>query len=449
MLSVLFGTYITLCAAQVEIRFEGDVYQINRLKELRGTSIHWVDDGDGLKLSRSTSATRFNDSLISSLHYNVLRLPGGYLTRWFNWEKAAGDRYGADRNYGGKIEPVKSGLKEMKQFALKHSMKVMYTLTLSDPPEKIRRLIETWNELEPKGKLPIEWFELGNEDYDADSSVGAAQRYSDKAEPLISVIRQTAPNAKIGAIVANPIAPSWDTTVFNSLYNRVDFLIWHRYVPYTDYYEPDSYQKTIASFEQITKEAEYLRRMMKAKELPIYLTEYNLSFYGKDKKHQNVVLEPRYNLLLGNFVPFAYMNRVSGLVKFTLSSSGYHMFADINFIGNDTGQLSTSGIVSKYLNQWIEGQDSVAVSANVLTFSPWEFSVLKGKGPLGESCLIQNHTSKPLKIRFTGSGIRSCSSLSLFQHGATMWTERKKDRSITGEITVEPYSLNFFEMKNK
>lgn len=435
--------------AQIAIDLESISYRTNQLRLIRGTSLHWINDGDGLQLSKATEEFSANDSLVSSLGYNVLRIPGGYLTRWFDWEKAS-LRYEQQKNFDGKLEQVRTGLREMKLFARKHEMKVMYTLNINDSPAKIRELIETWNALEPKNGPSIDWFELGNENYDADSSTSAAQQYVHTVLPIIQTIRSVSPKSKIGAIIANPIAPAWDTTVYNALCNQIDFLVWHRYVPYVDYFAPNSYEATIESFATVEQELKYIRRMVKKVALPVYMTEYNLSYYSNEKVHQNVVLEPRYIFLLGNFVLLAYRNDIAGLVKHCLANAGYHTFADINFSEQTQGKISISGLISKELNRWMERQDSVAVVTFDSLYSPWEFSVLVGKNNDGVDLIIQNHTPHSVPILFHSSSKDSIVFVTeYFQHGDTMWTDRGKSFLFAKQFITRSNALTFVRIWTK
>jgi hypothetical protein len=339
---------------------------------------------------------------------------------------------------------MRTGLKEMKMFAHKHGMKVMYTLTITDSPKKLMRLIKTWNELPPKDGPSMSWFELGNENYDTDPSVIGAENYVQTVEPLIQVIRKESPESKIGVIFANPIATSWDTTVFLRLKDRIDLIMWHRYVPYSSYTDPNSYSATLMSFHNVENELRYLYRITDETKPPISLTEYNLSYYSSDKIHQNVVLEPKYNLLLGNFVTLAYRNHVSGLVKHCLANSKYHMFADINFAGKEKGLISVSGMVTREFNQWISAQDSVAVFVYEPQYSPWEFSILCGKSTKGWSFVIQNHTMYPVELKIVSPGENVTLAVkTLLQYDKTLWTDRINRMDVTQKFVSRPSSLMF------
>lgn len=431
-------------ASQIELDIQRLCLDSNFLKDVRGTSLHWSEDGDGLRLSESGTVMNYNDSLIQSLGYNVLRIPGGYLTRWFDWEDAVGENRKSQKDFQGNQQQVKAGLMEMKRFAYKHHMEVLYTLTITDPPEKLSRLIKVWNELPPKDGPVISWFELGNENYDTDPSVAGAEKYVRTVEPLIRVIRKESPASKIGIIVANPVVPSWDTTVFSRLKDRMDMIMWHRYVPYTSYTDPNSHPATISAFQEVENELRYLYRITDQTKPSVSLTEYNLSYYSTKKVHQNVVLEPKYNLLLGNFVTLAYRNHLSGMVKHCLANSKYHIFADINFAGKEKGLISISGMVSREFNRWISTQDSVAVFVHEPQYSPWEFSILCGKSPKGRSFVIQNHTAHPVEVKMLYSGLNVAVSVkTLVQHNKTLWTDRKDRMDLTKKIVAQPYSLMF------
>lgn len=442
---LFFFLPITLFA-QTVVKIDSITFFDNHLRTIRGTSLHWVEDGDGLKLSKSSKEFSINDSLVSSLGYNVLRIPGGYLTRWFDWEKATGTQYGSQNNFKGIVETVRTGLAEMKLFAGKQKMKVMYTLNINDSPEKIRKLIQAWNSLPPNNGPTIDWFELGNENYDTNSTQFAAIQYIKTVLPIIRAIRTESPNAKLGALIANPVAPAWDTTIYSMLHEKIDFLVWHRYVPYTDYTISNSYQTTIASFSTVENELQYIYRLMTKRKLPIYLTEYNLSYYTSEKVHQNVVLETRFIFLLGNFTTLALRNHVDGMVKHSLANSGYHMFADINFSEKDSGKISISGMVSQLLNNWLMEQDSIAV-IELKNQSIWERSILVGKNAKQVEIIVQNNTSKEYSVSVQSKlDITLIDFISYYQHGKEMWTDRNKSSQRISNLKIYPYSVSKFTL---
>lgn len=363
-------------------------------------------------MSHTVQHQNANDSLVRSFHYNVLRIPGAWLARFFDWRSAAGKAYSTQRNYAGKPESVKTGLKELKQFAHKNSFRVMYTVNIDDPPEQMAELITTWNAFPPVSRVPIEWIELGNELYDEDPTSAEALAYVRKVRPIIRALRRADPTVKIGAIYANPVNPAWDTTVFTSLRTEVDFFIWHRYGPYSDYTEPNSFDASVRGFEQIDRDLHQLQSMMSGSALPLLLTEYNLSFYGAGKKHQSMPMEPRYYFLTANFFSAAFRNNVQGLVKHQLANAGWHVFADIDFMGKPFGVNSIRGLVYCQLNLWIDRQDSLSLQT-VAGYTPWECSYFIGKNEHGVDFLFQNHTSDTVYLSSTfGKGLTVRSSLS-------------------------------------
>jgi hypothetical protein len=421
-------------------------YKANKLKDTNGTGINWVYDGDGLRLSRENSQFDRTDSLVSSLGYSLLRIPGGYLTRHYDWTKAVGVARGQDRDYAGKLQEVKAGLPEMKFFAAKHGMRIMYTLNINDSPQKSVDLLKQWNELPPTGKTPIEYIELGNEVYDMNPTAPRAQDYSRQVLPLIKAIKGFDPKIKIGALVSNPQNDAWDTTMYSLLKKDIDCVIWHRYVPYSEYNEQDSYPLVLASFEKVENEIVHFRSYIDFNRTPLYITEFNLSFY-KDKENQNVSVAPRYNLLLSNYYLLAYMHELGGMAKWSLSNAAWHIMADLNFSGSTVGQMSNNGAVSSVINSWMRGQDSVAIWIPDVG-KKFEFAALVGKSNASKvSILVQNQSGLARTISVTmPTGAKLISYKSIFDHQGSMWTSRSLPNALPGgDYRLEPYSLTEFD----
>lgn len=423
----------------------------NTLRAMRGIGIDWVNDGDGLGLSTNSYMRPSTLSAIRSLGYNYLRVPGGYLARWFHWRKSIGTVRGSSRNYLGRLETVKAGIGEMKRFAATFDMETMYTLNVSDSPDDVSELLKTWENLEPQGRAEIQFVEMGNEEYDRDPTEKGVRWYLDRVIPLIASVRQYDSSIRIGAVVSNPQALYWDATVFRALKTKVDYLIWHRYVPYSRYEDSDSYEKTVQGFAQVDNELGRLRTMMGDDPLPILITEYNLSFYD-GKNHQNVSLAPRYYLTQANFLMLAVKHRVQGMAKWTLSNPKWHMFADLNFNGKAIPDISIGGIVSRVLNTWIVHQDSIAVWT-ASSVESYQFSIMVGKYAKNQlSLLIQNHADVPRTVEWDGlASARVVSSVSLLESedGRQLWTDTQGKGLASGKnIFVRPFSLTVIDFES-
>lgn len=431
-------------ATQITIEFDAIRFHGNALRDIRGTSVHWSDDGDGFRMSHTSGTQDANDSLVRSFRYNVLRIPGAWLSRFFDWRSASGAAYGMQRNYAGRPESVKTGLKELKQFAAKNEFRIMYTVNIDDPPERTAELIRVWNALPPADGPRIEWIELGNEVYDEDPTAAEANAYVRKIHPIIRALRAVKPKVKIGAIFANPVNRSWDTTVYTSVRREIDFFIWHRYGPYTDYYAPDSYSAAVRGFDRIDQDLRQLQTMLSGSNIPLFITEYNLSFYGSGKKHQSMPMEPRYYFLTANFITASVRNNVRGLVKHQLANAGWHVFADIDFMGMPIGVNSIGGMVTRQLNLWLERQDSVAVHY-FPGYSPWECSLLIGKNNEEIEFLFQNHTADTLHIASRiQKSLNMRSYISYRQQGKELVSDRSKKTDKGFPAILLPFSIGFY-----
>src|SRR5947207_11039060 len=105
-----FGSVALACLLvtfPVALPAQSLIYFANPLKAGVGTNLNWIGDGDGLRLSVVGQPAGTADSLIRSLRYHILRIPGGYLARTFHWQSGVGDTRGAERNiFSGHLELV-------------------------------------------------------------------------------------------------------------------------------------------------------------------------------------------------------------------------------------------------------------------------------------------------------------------------------------------------------
>jgi hypothetical protein len=424
---------------------QGLAYFANPLKDGMGTNLNWTSDGDGLHLSDPSQPVGVADSLIRSLGYHILRIPGGYLARTFDWQKAAGGTRGMERNiFSGHLEPVTTGLPEMKRFAAKYGFRVMYTLNLNDSPQKVVQLLDTWNALPPADGPHITWVELGNEVYDSDPTVAGAHRYVDAVRPIMVALKAKYPTVRMGALIANPVNPGWDTTVYEALAPAgIDFLIWHRYVPYIEYRGADSYESTLATFAAVENDMRTHGHLQTGRRVQVFLTEYNLSFYDQNHHPQSPSPLPRYYLLLGNFVYLGMKYRLQGLVKEGLSNPGWHYFADIDHGRDGQAVLGMNGIVSRLLDGWVNAQDSVALVPQAGQ-DPYHVSAMAGESTRRVALLVQNHDSVPQRVSFSpGPTYVVDSTVGLEEHGTSFWAIRQAGamRAPDGAIIAPPYSI--------
>src|SRR5437762_5943719 len=110
-LSVVAASYAVVLSLSLRLSAQGHAYFPNPLREGMGTNLNWIGDGDGLHLSDPGQPASPDDSLIRSLGYKMLRIPGGYLARTFDWQQAVGDNRGMARNiFSGRLEPLTTGL---------------------------------------------------------------------------------------------------------------------------------------------------------------------------------------------------------------------------------------------------------------------------------------------------------------------------------------------------
>ena len=416
-------------------------FRANDLRDFVGTNLNWAWDGDGLHLSQPGQPSGLMDSLVRALAYSAVRIPGGALARHFDWRLAVGSPRGSDADYSGRPQVMSTGLPELKRFAARYHLEVLYIINIHDDPTKVAQLVDQWSHLPPQGQAPIRYMELGNEDYLDNKSAAGAQHYSDVVLPIVGALKAAHPEIKIGAQLANPLGSGWDEVVYRRLGGAIDFWTWHRYLPYSTYDSTDAYPATIDSMMAWDRDFQLRDAMQTGRRLPIWLTEYNLWYY-KGRTLQNVPFQPRYYLLLGDYLYLAVKHGMAGMFKWCLSNPGWQAYADIDFAGTPRATLSLSGMASRLLNQWVVAQDSVAVVPE-LGESAMHRSLLAGKDSAGTlSFLVQNHNAEGQTVDLPVPGGYSWnSSEGLFEHGQGFWVDRPQPAARQFALQVRPYSI--------
>ena len=419
------------------------VLHVNHLRDMIGTAINWIYDGDGLGLSEPKPNAPA-ESLVATLGYNMVRFPGGTLARTFDWTKAIDSVRGQGPDYGGQLHVIQAGLPKFKRFATRQAMRVMYTLNISDPPAKTVSLLERWRALAPPGGPDISSVELGNEEYTSGTDSASAARYATLALGVASAVRRVAPQVRIGAVLYWGRTAAWDSVVIGHLGSSADFLIWHRYVPSAPYLGLASYWPTVAAFRDVEQDLQQKLRLIGERRLPIVLGEFNLS-YQQDGHHQNVLLPPRFYLLLGDFFYLAVRYDLGGIVKWALATPSWHTYVDINFNGTREPELSVSGAVSRLLNRWLSAQDSVGAVDQPTNDWP-RLSVLAGRAADGSpSFVIQNHDYLPALVNLPATtGFEASAQVVLEERAgrfATVDSEPSSADLVHG-VQVPPYSIS-------
>lgn len=440
--------FIVLAVMRPLVGQQSIPFRANELRRLVGTNLNWVWDGDGLRLSRAGEPSGLTDSLIRSLAYTALRIPGGTLARRFDWRLAVDTPRGRDADYSGKAQAISTGLPELKRFATRYRLQVLYTLNINDSPAKVVELMDRWNRLPPLGEAPIRYVELGNEDYITNGLAKGAEQYSDVVLPIIRSLRASRPEIKIGAQLANPLGTGWDEVVYRRLGDKVDFWTWHRYLPYTTYDSSRAYQQVTDAILAFDRDFQRRDAMQTGRRLPIWLTEYNFMFY-RGAQYENIALQPRYYLLLGDFLYVAVKHGVAAMFRWCLSNPGWLALADIDYAGTGRVDLSLTGQVSGLLNRWVVRQDSVALMPEPVSSS--QRSVLAGKDSTGTlSFLVQNHDPQGLTVRLpVPAGYGWDSSEELFASGPAFSADRP--RPVSGAsgsaLSVAPYSITIVRFR--
>src|SRR5205823_5413314 len=135
--------------------------------------------------------------------------------------------------------------------------------------------------------------------------------------------------------------------------------------------------------------------------------------------------------------------KMQGLVKEGLSNAAWHYMADIDHDRDGRAVLGMNGIVSKLLNAWVSGQDSVGLVCQ-REYDPLHLSVIAGKSTRGLALLVQNHDSVPQAVSFApGSRYVADSTVGLEEHETSFWAIHQQGamRTVDGRIIAPPYSI--------
>lgn len=419
-------------------------FQTNRLRDVNGTNLDWVYDGDGLGLSRPDRPSPRADTLIRAQWYKAVRIPGGTLARRFDWRAAIDTLRGRGRDFTGRLQPITTGLPEFKRFSVQYGMRVLYILNINDDSSSVVDLLRRWRDLPPAGRT-LELLELSNEDYAYDGGPAGAARYAARVKPLIRAVRRYDPKVRIGAQLANPLHTGWDEVVERELDTMVDFWTWHRYFPYTAYDSVGSYEAVVdstAAFDRDLAERTHSTRH------PLWLTEYNFMFY-QERQYQNIVLQPRYYLLLANLYYSAIRYGMPAMFKCCLVNPQFQAFVDIDSASSGTMALSLGGQASAFINRWLAGQDSVAVAPPEDGF---RYTLSVGKSSSGQlSFLVSNHSAVERNVGLpVPRGYAWVSSEAIFQQGSRFGHGSPMPKQADGTgVTLPAYSLTVVQFSRR
>ncbi len=419
-------------------------FRYNALRHFNGTNLNWIMDGDGLELSRPDRPSPRADTLIRGQWYTAVRLPGGTLARHFDWRLAIDTPRGRDADFTGRLQPITTGLPELKRFAARYGMRVLYILNINDDSSSVVELLRRWRDLPPAGST-IQLVELGNEDYIYDGGLAGAERYAARVKPLIRTIRRQDPTISIGAQLANPLHTGWDEVALRELDALVDFWTWHRYFPYSTYDSVGSYGAAVESTGAFDRD---LAERTRWSGHPVWLTEYNFMFY-EGSQYQNIALQPRYYLLLANLYHSAIRHGMPAMFKCCLVNPWFQGLVDIDSARFSTIGLSLSGKASAFINRWLARQDSVGAAPPEDGF---RYTLTLGKTVVGGlSFLAANHADVPRAVRLpVPGGYAWSSSETIFQQaGGFGYGAPAPGQRDSTEVTLPAYSLTVIEFSRR
>lgn len=216
-------------------------------RELFGTNIEWIDNGNGMIDPKSG---RFDPDIVrlaKEAGVTVVRYPGGLFSDHFHWRDSIGprdDRPKREHYKGGPSSKLVFGTNEAIEFAKEIGGELMITVNGgSGTPQEAAEWLEYVN---VEKKANVRFWEIGNEIYMKSFDANAPPafdmtpaEYGDSVVEFAKAMRAVDPEIQIGAIGADnftttPLTdhPKWTDTVLSRAGESIDFLAVHNgYAP--------------------------------------------------------------------------------------------------------------------------------------------------------------------------------------------------------------------------
>lgn len=141
---------------------------------------------------------------VAELNPTVLRFPGG-VAQEYDWETGIWTvkKEKKKKKMAKKGLPRKVAFNEFLSFSNKFNSSIMYTLNITDSPEKISKLAKLWKEK----KAPVKWVEMGNEYYlrNVRDAIGGPEGYISVSKQALAALRLGGYQGPTGI----SIAPEW------------------------------------------------------------------------------------------------------------------------------------------------------------------------------------------------------------------------------------------------
>lgn len=216
-------------------------------RELFGTNIEWINNGNGMLEPESGKLDPDVVRLAKQAGVTLVRYPGGLFSDHFHWRDSVGPRRDRPtrRHYkGGPSSRLVFGTDEAIEFAKAIDGELLITVNAGSGSA---REAADWVEyVNKKQNANVRFWEIGNEIYmksfDANSPPAfnvSPDEYADRVVEFANRMRDVDPKIQIGAIGADnftttPLTdhPKWTETVLSRAAKSIDFLAVHNgYAP--------------------------------------------------------------------------------------------------------------------------------------------------------------------------------------------------------------------------
>lgn len=406
----------------------------------------------------------FRDSA-ASMNLKIVRYPGGSFGDFWDWRKGwfidnnnarLNNNLSMPAGYAS-MPYSPTGLKELKLLVDEANCDVLFELNMIT--SDINDQIEMLKNAQAMG-FRIKWVELGNE-FNLPKSAGrvkfqTARNYGTACYNWTKAIKESFPGVEVGVVGGNlqysPDIKNWNDDVLNEATN-VDAIVAHIYPVPSAVVDDDgiNFENLYDAFQEDFKKMGFENVNNKK----VWLTEYNIQWAyakpGEDKAalqksaftwgqalaillmtSESTSLPGSPNLILdhgiANWRGFASIEKRNNQVYMLPNGIGFRTWCEASRDKNSLRQISF--------------QRSRHGDAHDYEVMGWQF-----KGDSGETSLIVNFTSKPIKIDATAlnSNGKTFYNLKYADKNKTIdnWQDvRHEKRQINNnEINLPPYSI--------
>src|SRR6266498_176076 len=284
----------TLNKKQTELVLKASISDKERKLPLYGFN------GNNVKGPSWTNSS-FRDAA-ASLHFKIIRYPGGTVCNWWDWQKGWFVDNPALPDKFKKMRYVPNGLKELKLLVDETNCDVLFTLNMISSSLQDQIAMLTYAQ---SLKIPIKWVELGNEFNNFKNpgrqNFSTVEDYGKTCKQWIDAIKSHFPNVRIAVIGGNrnynADVKNWNNIVLKNA-PSADAIVAHLY-PKTDNILDDSGINFQKLFEECYNNGFNNQGFNSIKDKSIWVTEFNINWASNKNneidENDNKIIAPKAN----------------------------------------------------------------------------------------------------------------------------------------------------------